>query len=134
MSARHKMNMVMKLHLSISKFNLWNYSHNLLESDLVLFSISCNKNQFITLFILIQDLDVHLTWKISSLCDSNEWSFSFKFLRSHSATVCKSHVSILSINKSSAFSNITSDVNILLTQGLSKQALPLFWNLPTADL
>ena len=30
-----------------------------------------------------------LTWKISSLCDSNEWSLSLRFRRSHKATVCK---------------------------------------------
>jgi len=28
-----------------------------------------------------------LTWKISSLWDSKEWSFNFKFRRSHRATV-----------------------------------------------
>ena len=27
------------------------------------------------------------TWKISSLCDSKEWSLSLRFLRSHNATV-----------------------------------------------
>ena len=33
-----------RLHLSITKFNLWSYSHNLIESDLELFSRFCNKN------------------------------------------------------------------------------------------
>lgn len=28
-----------------------------------------------------------VTWKISSLWDSKEWSFSLRFLRSHNATV-----------------------------------------------
>lgn len=41
------------------------------------------------------------TWKISSLCDSNEWSFSLRFRKSHNATVCgraiKAH--LRSLNK-----------------------------------
>lgn len=28
-----------------------------------------------------------VTWKISSLCDSKEWSFNFRLRRSHNATV-----------------------------------------------
>lgn len=36
---------------------------------------------------LTENFLLQLTWKISSLCDSKEWSLSFKFRRSQSATV-----------------------------------------------
>lgn len=37
--------------------------------------------------VRIKDKDCFYTWNISSLCDSKECSFSFRFLKSHRATV-----------------------------------------------
>jgi hypothetical protein len=39
----------------------------------------------------------HWTWKISSLCDSNECSFSFRLRKSHRATVLSKNRNVLDV-------------------------------------